>query len=313
MGQVADYFKTEGKHRKPTAEEKAAMKLAMEQAAKAFLDSIVAPYTNVEGGTGAAMYQNGQRGYMVNGKFVRSGDGSSLGAKSDDTYRDAYGAAISMQDTIDSTGLQAQKSLAEMGSRESRYAAFNDKQTESKLSKVFGPVGDFDIYKEAFKSLEGAVSGAMGAWIDGSMSAGQAFKRFIGEALKALASQMLVESLKHAAYALGSLAFGDLAGAARHGAAAAEFAAGAVIAGVAAKEMGGAGGSTSASGGGGGKGASGGASAPSFLTPGIGTQTQGDKIIVYADSYADDSPRMKVLKAQKLLALAGVGNGVTGG
>ncbi len=195
-------------------------------------------------------------------------------------------------------------------------SAQNERQTKSTkaLAKVFGPIGDFDLYKEAFKSLEGAVSSSMNAWIDGSMSAGEAFKKFIGDAVKGLASQMLVEAIKNTAYAIGSLVPGPTfnpPAAAGYFLAAAEFAAGAATAAIVAKELGAGGGSTSSASAG--KGGGAGSSAPSTLPANSNTQPQGDKIIVYADSYADDSPRMKTLKAQKLLALAGIGNGVTGG
>ena len=133
----------------------------------------------------------------------------------------------------------------------------------------------------------------MKAWIDGSMSAGQAFKKFIADALEGLASQMLIESLKHAAYALGSLAFGDVRGAAQHGAAAAAFGAGAIAAGFAAKELG-----AGQRGGSAGAGASASAGAAAGASSGP-TGPQGG-IIVYGDSMSDDSPRMRQVKAQRM-------------
>lgn len=90
------------------------------------------------------------------------------------------------------------------------------------LQKTFGKISDFDLYKEAFKALEGGVSSALKAWIDGSENAGQAFQKFIGKAVEGLAIQMGVESIKHLAYSLGSLAFGDPAGAAAHALASAD-------------------------------------------------------------------------------------------
>lgn len=186
----------------------------------------------------------------------------------------------------------------EQDSRGSRYAAFEDRQAagqNSKLAKIFGPVGDFDIYKEAFKGLETAVGGAMNAWIDGSMSAGQAFHKFIGDALKGLAIQMGIESLKHAAYAIGNLAFYNFDAAGKHAIAAAEFGAGAIAAGVAASVLG-AGGSSPATG----------AGAPQTYSGGSGGdgQQQQGPTIVYGDSFSDDSPRMRQIKAKKLVGLA---------
>lgn len=176
------------------------------------------------------------------------------------------------------------------------YAQFEKKQGKKFLEGTFGKITEFEAYKKAFESLTGAVGSAMGAWIDGSMSAGDAFKKFIAEALKGLASQMLIESLKHAAYALGSLAFYDYGGAARHAAAAAAFAVGAGAAAVGAKELGGS--APSASGGGSSAGASG-----SGGSTGTSTSSSGS-IIVYGDSFSEDSPRMRGIKAQKMVTKA---------
>ncbi len=118
------------------------------------------------------------------------------------------------------------------------YDKFNKNKEQSFLENSFGKLEDFNKYKMAFDTLTGAVSASMNAWIDGSGSAGKAFKHFIADALKGLASQLMVESLKHGAYALGSLAFGDVSGAGRHAAAALAFGAGAAAAAVAAKELG---------------------------------------------------------------------------
>jgi hypothetical protein len=90
----------------------------------------------------------------------------------------------------------------------------------------------------AFEGFTNAAAAGFDAWITGSESFGAAFKKAIAEAMRALAGQMFVESLKHAAFAIGSLAFGDFRGAAQHGQAAAMFGAGALAAGVAAREMG---------------------------------------------------------------------------
>src|SRR5690606_32196315 len=56
--------------------------------------------------------------------------------------------------------------------------------------------------------------------------------------LRSVANQMLVESLKHAAYAVGNLAFGNFSAAGTHAAASAAFGAGALTAGAIAREMG---------------------------------------------------------------------------
>ena len=167
-------------------------------------------------------------------------------------------------------------------------------QRETKLASMFGPLTDFDAYTMAFDTLSGAVGSAMSAWIDGSMSAGQAFTKFVGEAVKGISIQMAMESLKFGAYAIGSLAMGDAKGAALYGASAAKFAAGAAVAAVAAKALG----SSGASAGVGGGASGGGASAGS----GGGQQQGNAQIIAYGDSFADDSPRQRQLKAARVYA-----------
>lgn len=193
----------------------------------------------------------------------------------------------------------------DLRSVDEQYRSFNAQQSNSKLEQMFGPIDEFNAYQEAFNMLGGAVTSAMDAWIDGSMSAGEAVKKFIGQALKALASQMAIESLKHGAYALGSLAFGDVRGAGQHAAAAAAFGVGAAAAAVAAKSMGGGAAPTSA-------GASAGGSAgggSSFA--GTAQQGTGERIIVVmGDSFSRSSPRMQQLDAERTVDLAFGGNGV---
>ncbi len=175
---------------------------------------------------------------------------------------------------------------------------------ESELAKVFGPLSDFNAYKTAFDALGGAVGSALGAWIDGSQSAGEAFKAFIGEALKGTAVQLSIEALKHGAFAIGALAFGDIAGAAVHGKAAVAFAAGAAAAAVAAKELGGGGSAAPAPGGGGAGGAAGASSPRGTLAP--PTLPEGrHQIIVVGNSWGRQSPRAQALEAEEIVAMSG--------
>lgn len=184
----------------------------------------------------------------------------------------------------------------EMSRRNERaYGDYNSRATQSKLEGVFGPLSDFNAYRAAFDGLTGAVGSALGAWIDGSMSAGKAFKAFISEAVKGIAIQMTIEALKHGAYAIGSLAYGDLRGAALHGKAAAGFAAGAIIAAGAAKGL--APGASAPSGGGGYS-----PSAPNSIGGGTASGSSGTNVtIVYGDAFAEDSPRQRALTATKLV------------
>ena len=49
---------------------------------------------------------------------------------------------------------------------EEAYGAFQNGKTQSFLEKTFGPVGEFDLYANAFGALTGAVGSALTAWID---------------------------------------------------------------------------------------------------------------------------------------------------
>jgi hypothetical protein len=244
------------------------------------------------------------------GGFARSG--SSLGSSADSTIRDEYGNADSTFDLgsiISTTDATNQATLAEQGSRDSRYASSYSSRTQSYLETMFGPIEDFKAYETAFGSLQLATSSAMGAWISGSMSLGLAIKKGIGDALGALASQLMVEGVKHGAYALGSLAFGDFSGAARHGAAAAAFGSGAVAAAVAAKKLGGSvaadiaaakAGSSSAGAGG----SSGGSSAGAGSGGSGGGGVINHYTIVYGESFYSESARMKQLDADRMVRQA---------
>lgn len=171
-------------------------------------------------------------------------------------------------------------------------------QSESALESMFGPIEEFNAYASAFDMLAGSVGSALSAWIDGSESAGTAFRKFVAESVKSLAVQMAIEALKHGAYALGSLAMGNIAGAKLHGVAALKFAAGAVAAGAAAATLG----SSSPSAGGG--------SSTLGVPDAAGGRGGGGPIIVYGDSFAEDSPRMRQRRAQKVVSLAlGYGQG----
>lgn len=173
------------------------------------------------------------------------------------------------------------------------YGAYNKGKEQSFLEKTFGPVDQFDLYAQGFQMLSGAVGASLSAWIDGSMSAGQAFKKFIGEALKGLAVQMSMEALKHGAYALGSLAFGDFRGAAQHGQAAGLFAVGAAAAAVAAREFG-----TGA------KAPAAGGRAPNVTGARGGGTREPERIIVYSDAFAEDNARGRQLQAERMVQRA---------
>jgi hypothetical protein len=188
--------------------------------------------------------------------------------------------------------------------RTAAAAAADAAQHQKLLESIFGPVGQFDVYAKGFDMLTGAVGSAYDAWVSGSESAGAAIRKFVGQSVEAAGKQMAIEAIKEGAYALASLAIGDFGGAARHGIAAAEFAAGAVAAGVVAHELGAGGssgptkGGASAGGGGGSYSSGGGSSAPQ----------QSSKIIILGDSFVGKTPRMRQLDAEDIVKRAGIGN-----
>ena len=181
------------------------------------------------------------------------------------------------------------------------------KTRETFMESTFGPVGQFDAYKQAFDGFTGAVTAGYGAMVDGTMSFGKAFKQAVAGALKATGAQMLIESLKEAAYGIGSLAIGNGAGAAAHFKSSALFLAGSVAAGVAANQLGG--GATPAAGG-----AGGGAGAGA---PGAPRQPQNENagqsiVYVVGDPYdTETNPRRRQNSARKLVA--SVAGGSMGG
>lgn len=120
-------------------------------------------------------------------------------------------------------------------------------QGKSYLETVFGTPAEIDAMTESLKlasdvfgGLTEAVTAGFDAWITGQKSIAAAFNEAIAEMLRGLAKQMLAESIKHAAFGFGSLAFGPIGGvsAAAHFKAAAMFGAGAVAAGGLAKGLG---------------------------------------------------------------------------
>ncbi len=180
------------------------------------------------------------------------------------------------------------------------------KPKDSALAKIFGPVGEFELYKKAFEGLTSASTQAFNAWISGSESAGKAFKQGVSQIVEALADQMLVEGLKYEAYALGAL-FTDPAAASGYAAAGAAFLGGAALAGGLAHELGA------------GSSMGGGASAPGGGLPsGVAAPVHGagpnNVTVVIGNSFAEESPRMRRIQAQKVVndALGPSGMGYAG-
>lgn len=233
-----------------------------------------------------------------------------LGSLADSTMRDEFGRD-SERGVLDELNEKHGAAFEEMTSREDRFRDSFSRRNESYLESLFGPIDEFDAYATAFDTLQTATQSAMSAWISGSMSLGTAIKKGIGDALGALASQLAVEALKHGAYAVGSLAFGDFAGASRHGLAAGAFGLGAVAAASAAKSLGGsvaaevAAQKGAASGGGSAAGrdhrtADGGGAAGGGIREVIREKTT----VVYTDAFASGTPGVRRRMARKALDAA---------
>lgn len=183
-----------------------------------------------------------------------------------------------------------------------------EKSRQTFMESTFGPVGQFDAYKAGWDGFTGAVTAGYGAMVDGTMSFGKAFKQAVAGALKATGAQMLIESLKEAAYGVANLAVGNAPGAAAHFKSSALFAAGSIAAGVAANQLGGSGAGASA---GGGAGAS--AGAPRAPAANENSNPQSSVVVVYGDPFdMETNPRRRQNNAKKLLDTVGVNRSMGG-
>lgn len=281
-------------HPKPTAEQKAAAKDAADKLAIALMKTAYIEAGDAANNPTLALTDSDRLGIL--GKKANLGqarDNGSLGSVANTTMLDKKGDAVDEQSILDNFNkMQAQDAVTQ------KALAF--KANDTMLEKTFGKVGDFDLYKKAFEGMTSAVGTMYDAIVSGSEPAAQAVKKAIGASVDAVGKQMAIESLKEAAYAIGDVAIGDFAGAASHATAAAEFAAGAVIAGVVAHELG-AGSSTTPTSGSGSSGSSSG-SGGSSSTPAAAAATP--PVIVIGDSFANDTARMRQTKAQKYVNLA---------
>ncbi len=189
----------------------------------------------------------------------------------------------------------------------SEDADFKKSEHETFLEKTFGKTEEFENYAKAFKTLTGASEAAFGAWIDGSMSAGKAFEKFISSALKGMATQLLGIGITEGVKALVAVASYNYPEAAEHTVAAAKAFAGAAIIGGIAHAMG-SGGAAPPSGGTSG---SGGGSGPSGGTGSSGSGGPRQAVIVVGNDF-DETQRMKQIKAKRYvdLALGQMGYGV---
>lgn len=171
-------------------------------------------------------------------------------------------------------------------------------QRKSFMESTFGPLDQFDAYKAAFDGFAGAVTAGYSAMVDGTMGFGKAFKLAVAQALKASGAQMLIESLKEAAYGVASIAIGNGASAAAHFKSSAMFLAGSVAAGVAANALGGGGGGAASAGAGGG---GTGSAAPRPSSGGTSDPGQRTVVHIIGDPFDTESnPRRRLNNAKKI-------------
>lgn len=184
-----------------------------------------------------------------------------------------------------------------------RIAAESYQSTDSILKKMFGEPQEFEAYAEGLGMLQNAGRAAFEALITGSGSAGEAFKAMIAQNMMSLASEMFGRSIYEAAMAVGSLAMYDFKGAALHGKAAAMYAVGAGALGMIGSQLGG--GAVVSKGAGGA--AATGSSLPSTTSSAINSapsDVRGRSVtVVVGDDFADDSPRKRQQRAQRMVAL----------
>lgn len=226
-------------------------------------------------------------------------------------YSKAFTPRGELLDQLSGIGQESRDFAIAESMRKALEVSAAAQQRESLLESVFGPVEEFKTYQTAWQGLETVVTAGFEAWIDGSKSVGQAMKEALHGFAKQLAGEALLQALRHGAYALGSLAFGDPRGAAQHGIAAAKWAGVAALAGVVGKasapsQGAGAGSSYASAGGIGGRGGSG-------ANYGGGGGSQAPTYIVLGDSYGYESERSRNQRFRSALNTAGRSGGPVAG
>jgi len=233
---------------------------------------------------------------FANASTGDTGIGLSLGGATTLGGMNTLGSAAGYAN-VQTSDLTAANSNALTANWKGRVAGY-EKDRKTFMESTFGPVGQFDAYKAGWDGFTNAVTAGYSAMVDGTMSFGKAFKQAVGQALKATGAQMLIESLKEAAYGVANLAVGNAPGAAAHFKSSALFAAGSIAAGVAANQLGGGGGAAGAAGG-----AGAGGGAPSRPAANANANPQSSIVYVVGDPFdTETNPRRRQNSARKLVA-----------
>jgi hypothetical protein len=125
---------------------------------------------------------------------------------------------------INDSEAEQQKQLDPFQPFKDRWDAFKTGIEHSGDSIKDSIAGISASVNQAFDDLKGAFAQAIEANILYGQSVGKAMEQALAAEMAHVAAEAWIESLRHAAWAIGSLAFGDFGAAAKHAAAAAAFA-----------------------------------------------------------------------------------------
>lgn len=258
---------------------------------------------------GSEHYSNIRNGYFQEQNYA--GGGGLIGSTS-------LGASVGGIDTqaLAAAYISSQANL-NLNAKWAKVGAETDRK-DSILASIFGPLDEFDAYKEkigllaeSFSVFTGALQSGFDAWVSGSKSAKEALADVFKATITGLASTMFAHALEEGALAIGSLAAQNYHGAAMHGAAAAKYAAAGIGIGAIARAINGGGG------GGGGGGAGGGGASYSGGSLAASTVDQGSTTTIYiGDGFGSNSPRFerqRAVRARKIAARETGGGGSSGG
>lgn len=181
------------------------------------------------------------------------------------------------------------------------YEQFNNKRSQSAIRSIIGDPEELNLYASGFTMLKDASVAAFQAIMTGSESAGAAMKKVLASQLMQLASSMFGKAIYYAAEAVGYTVMGSWGQAGKAAQAAAMYATGAVALGGIAGKLGG---GASAGAGGATAGGSAGPRTLSAAIPSGQVANNGRAVtVVVGDDFADDSPRKRQQKAERMVNL----------
>lgn len=186
------------------------------------------------------------------------------------------------------------------GELQASYEQFNAGRTQSVFREMFGDPEEINLYASGFNMLKDSSVAAFEAVVTGSKGAGEAFKKVLASQMMSLAKSMFGKSIYYAAEAVGFAVSGSWGQAAKATEAAGLYAIGAGALGLLSSQLsGGSSGGASANGN-----ASAGPATFSSAVPRSSEAGSGRNIsIIVGDDFADDSPRKRQQKAERLVKM----------